>query len=278
MAVALAVTLDPPRLAARLEVTGIPAGADTLTIERLSPSGSVAGVRGAVNAVVTGTSFIVRDYELPFDTPLTYTVTVYDGTTNVGSATVGFTLTYSECEDWLCDLARPTNSLPLVVESMTELAFEAAVGVHRILNRRAPVLTALPSWTPASELIVITETLGERDQVRALLGSGYPFLLRTDPVQGIGNMYLGVTGFTEERFLTPGIAPQRRFRIACIQVDRPDPSIYVPQPPSTYADVKARYATYAALKTAVGTYDELAYTYPATPEYGPIEPWLPDDV
>ncbi|HKE76628.1 MAG TPA: hypothetical protein VKB57_23625 [Acidimicrobiales bacterium] len=276
MAVTLTATLDAGRLAARLQVDGVPAGADTYTITRTSPSGSKAGVRGAVNATVAIPTQIARDYELPFDVALTYTVTVYDGATVVGTATTTFTLTYGECPAWLVDLARPTNSLPLTIESMDELQFAAAVGVHRILNRRAPVLTSLPAWTPSSELIVLTDTLGERDQTRALLGSGYPFLLRTTPAQGIGNMYLGVTDFTEERFLRPGVAPERRFKIEVVQVERPDPSIYVPLAPNTYANVKATFATYAALKAAVGTYDQLAYTYPAGTN--PVTPWLPDDV
>jgi hypothetical protein len=276
MAVTLTVTPDTDRYAARLQVDGVPAGADTFTINRTSPSGAVAGVRGAVGAPVGIPTEIVRDFELPLDVPVTYTVTVWDGATVVGTATVVFTITWGECPSWFVDLARPTNSLALTIESMVDLDFEAAVGVHRVLNRRDPVLTSLPSWTPSSELLVLTDTLSERDQMRALLGSGYPFLLRTTPELGVGNMYLGVTGFTEERFLTPGVAPERRFKVACVQVARPDPALYVPLAPNTYANVKAEFATYAALKAAVGTYDQLAYTYPTGSS--PVIPWLPSDV
>ena len=95
---------------------------------------------------------------------------------------------------------------------------------------------------------MLTTTLAERDRVRLLLGSGYPFLLRAGDELGIGNMYLGVTEFVEERILTLGSAPYRRFRIATIEVEQPDPEIYVPLAPNTYAIVKATYATYALLK------------------------------
>jgi hypothetical protein len=277
VAVALAVTLEEEKLAARLSVTGIPVGADTLTIERKSPSGNVAGVRGAVDATVTGTSYLIRDYELPLDTTVTYTVSCYDGTTNVGSASAIFSISYGQCEAWLTDLARPTNSLQVTVESLAALAHPVPSGVHRVLDRRAPVVTALVAWTPATELIVLTETLDERDAVRALFGSGYPVLVRTSPAQGIGNIYLAASEFVEERFLTLGAAPERRFRVACVQVERPDPSIYVPLAPNTYANAKATYATYADLKAGVVSYDELAYTYP-TGTTNPILPWLPDDV
>jgi hypothetical protein len=274
--VALAVTLEEERLAARLEVTGIPAGADTVTIERKSPSGAVAGVRGAVDATVTGTTYLVRDYELPLDTTVSYTATCYDGTTDVGSASAIFTIAYDACEAWLTDLARPTNSLPLTIESLAELSYEVPSGVHRILDRRSPVVTALVAWTPATELIVLTDTLDERDRLRTLFGSGYPFLVRTAPSEGIGNLFLAASEFVEERFLTLGAQAERRFRVSCVQVERPDPSIYVPLAPNTYANVEATYATYADLEVGVASYDELAYTYPAGVS-DPITPWPPDD-
>jgi hypothetical protein len=278
MAVTLTVTLEPARQAARLEVDGLPAPTDTFTITRTAPSGNVAAVRGAVGVPVTGPTMIVRDYELPFDLPVVYAVTVYDGADVVAEASATFEIVWDGCEAWLVDLAHPTNSLPLVVESIKELDFGIAAGVHRVLNRRAPVLTTLPAWTPSTELIVLTDTLTERDQVRALYGSGYPFLLRTSPELGVGNLYLGLTEFVEERFLSPGAAPERRFRAACVQVERPDPALYVPLAPNTYANVAALYASYADLLAAVGTYDQLAYTFPDNPDYEPLPPWLPDDV
>ncbi|HYV59135.1 MAG TPA: hypothetical protein VFA62_03615, partial [Acidimicrobiia bacterium] len=229
-------------------------------------------------AAVTGTTMVFRDWEAPFDLALVYTVTVYDGTTAVGTASVTVTVPWGDCEVWLVDLARPTNSLEVVVESFVALDFAVAAGVHRVLNRRAPVMTTLPAWTPAGELIVLTDTLAQRDQVRSLLGSGYPFLLRTTPDLGVGNMCLGLTDFVEERFLTPGFAAQRRFRIAAVQVERPDPALFQPTPPNTYQHVKDTWASYAALLAAVGTYDALAYTFPDLDDATVIPPWLPDDI
>lgn len=278
MAVALTATLDAARYAARLDVTGIPyPPADTLTIERTSPSGNAAGVRGAVDATVTAITFTRRDYELPFDLPVTYQVTVYDGATVVGTASTTFEVVYGQCDAWLVDIARPTNSIPVLVESLTQLAFPIPSGVHRVLDRRAPVVVALPAQTPETELVVLTDNDEQRERARYLLGSGYPFLLRTIPEQNIGNLYLAASGFTEERFLTAGTAPERRYTIGCVQVERPDPGIYVPLAPNDYANAKATYASYAALKAGVANYDELAYTYPAG-TVNPLPPWPPDDI
>lgn len=277
MAVALAATLEAERDAVKLDVSGIPAGATTLTIQRTSPSGSVAGVRGAVNRAITPTTFTVRDYELPLGLSVHYVVTVYQGSTVVGTASADFLIPYAECDAWLVDIARPTNSLQVTIESLTELAYTVPSGIHRVLDRRAPVVVALPGWTPETELVVLTDDLEQRDRARYLFGSGYPFLLRTPSEQGVGNIYFALSQFVEERFLTLGTAAERRFRVACVQVERPDPEIYVPLAPNTYANVKATYASYAALKAAVATYDALAYTYPAGVT-NPLPPWPPDDV
>jgi hypothetical protein len=277
MAVAISADLDSVRLAAELAVSGLPSNTATLTISRVGPSGVPAGVRGSVGAVAHPTTYAARDFEVPLDVSVTYTVTVYDaGGAVVGSATVIFRVEYGDCRAWLVDLARSTNSLQVTVESMAELDYLVPSGIHRVLNRRAPVVSALPAWTPSSELIVLTETQDDRDRVRALLGTGYPFLLRTQPEQGIGNMYLTVSEFVEERFLSLGVAAERRFRVQVVQVNRPDPSIYVPVAPNTYANVKATFASYAALKAGVADYDELAYTYPEG--ISPIPVWPPDDV
>jgi hypothetical protein len=281
MALALVVTLEAPKLAARLDVSGITSGTmKTLTVNRSSPSGAVAGVRGAVGVVIASgqTTFLTRDYELPLDTTVTYTVTAYDaGGSSVGTASAIFRIDYAACEAWLVDIARPLNSLQLMIESMIELEYALPSGVHHVLDRRDPVVTALAAYTPESELVLLTDTLEQRESARALLGSGYPFLLRTIPEQGIGNMYLAASEFVEERILTLGTAPQRRWTISCLQVERPDPSIYVPLAPSTYAIVKTTYASYTALKAAVASYDALAYSYP-TGVTNPILPWPPDDV
>lgn len=273
------VTAEGNRADARLQLDDLPAGAASYTIERRSPSGNVAGVRGAVGVEVSGPVVIVRDFEVPLDIPLVYTATVYDANGNVlATATVEFTLVWGRCEAWLVDLARPSNSLRVVIESMTTLDFELPVGVHRVLDRRAPILTTLPAWTPDTELVILTTTLLERDQVRALYGSGYPFLLRTAPIMGIGNAYFGLTDFKEERFLAPGAAPQRRFIAECVQVERPDPILFTPEPPNSYADVREEFADYETLRDEVASYDDLLYHFAEIGVVDPVTPWLPVDV
>lgn len=276
----LTAAVEAARLSVRLQVDAIPAGAATYTVMRAAPSGNTAGVRGATDATVTATTMIARDWEAPFDLQLVYTATAYDGAGAVlATATQTVTVSYGECPAWLVDLARPTNSLPVTIQEFQELSFDVPAGVHRVLDRRAPVLTTRPAYTPSAELVVLADTQAQRDHLRDLLGSGYPFLLRTDPAQGIGNMYLGLTQFIEERILSGGYQPERRFRVAVVQVERPDPAVFVPLAPNTYQHVKDTFASYADLHAQVGTYDQLAYTFPTDPDEGSaLVPWLPDDI
>ena len=204
----LTATVETDRQAVRVNVTP-PAGATGLRIWRVAPSANTADVRGWSPGPASGaTPVIARDYEAPLELELDYYAAASDATgygATAGPATV--TIAAGWCETWLVDLARPINSLRVLTESLAELHFPAAVGVHRVLGRRGPVLTSLPAWTPTGELVVLTDDLAERDAVRALLGSGFPFLLRTTPELGIGNMYCGLTEFVEARIVSDGRPP-----------------------------------------------------------------------
>ena len=268
MAVALAVTLDEPRQAARIEVSGIPAGADTATVERVAPTLIASPVRGAVHADVSGaTHLVVRDYELPFNTDVVYRARLYDGATELpGTSDVTFRVDFDDCHAWLVDIARPTNSMLVTIEALPALQFEMPTGLHRVLDRPDPILTTLPARSPSGEAVVLTETLDERDRLREVLGSGYPLMARAVEELGVGDTYgvsyFGITGFIEERIVSRGDAPQRRFRAAIVRVARPDPSTFAPEAPNTYGVVEATYIDWLRLHEAVHTYDELAYTYP----------------
>jgi hypothetical protein len=277
----MSASVELERKAVRLNVT-CHAGDTVLEVWRSGPSGVEAFVRGwAPGTVVGATPVIVRDYEAPLGVPLHYFARCGATPAGYGAAAgpVAITVAVGECECWLVDLARPINSIQVTAESLPELAYSLEAGVHFVMGRRAPVMTSLPAHTPAGELTVLTDDLATREEARAILGSGYPFLLRTAPDWGIGNLYCGVTGFVEGRIVTDGAAPYRRWRASVQQVERPDPLVFTPTPPNTWAAVKASFATWATVLSSALTWDALANTYPAVdPEAQPVVPWPPDDV
>jgi len=275
---ALAATVEPEVKAVRLDYTA-PALTATVTITRTGPSGTPASVRGWVDEPVVPGAVVARDFEAPIGVPLTYTATSENAAGSViDTATATVTVASAGCEDtWLNDLARVGNTMLVTIESLPELEHPVPASVHEIITRRAPIVTSDIAHTPNFELSVLTGSLDERDQARAILGNGVPVLLRTPPEDGIGNLYFSVLGFREQRIVTAGTVPDRRFVVTGRQVQRPDPLLYAPIGVATYAHVKATFATYTALKAGRASYDAVLYDWAgSTPS--DIVPWPPDDV
>ena len=146
---------------------------------------------------------------------------------------------------WLTDLVRSQNTQLVTLEELAELEYEYPTGVHQILDRRTPVVTRDIANAPEFELSFLTDTDEQRLKARAILGNGVPVLLRTPPQDGIGNIYFSVTGWAEQRPFQLATEPTRRFVTQCVQVDRPDPGLFRPLVPISYADVTAGFADYA---------------------------------
>jgi hypothetical protein len=274
---ALTATLEPAR-SVRLDYT-VPATGTSLTLQRTGPSGTPASVRSWDQAPVVAGAIIARDFEAPIGVALTYTATTRDTSgTMIDTSTASITITSQGCEDtWLNDLARTTNTMQVLLEALPELAYPVPASTHEIISRRAPIVTSDVALTPAFELSFLTATLEDRDRARAALGNGIPVLLRTPPETGVGNLYFSVTDFREQRIVTQGTLPDRRFVVSGRQVQRPDPALYAPEGPAIYATIKAAFATYTTLRAGRPNYDAVLYNWAGS---GPadIVPWPPVDV
>lgn len=275
---ALTATIEPDARDVRLDYT-VPATGATVTFQRQGPSRSVAVVRGWDAAPVVPGAIVARDFEAPIGVELTYAAETRNAAGSiVSTVTTTITIPSAGCSDtWLNDLARVANTMQVVLEALPELAYEVPATAHEIITRRAPIVTSDIAHTPSFELSVLTETLDERDRARAILGNGVPVLLRTPPEDGIGNLYFAVLDFREQRIVTAGTVPDRRFVIAGRQVDRPDPELYAPIGVATYQHVKATFATYADLKAGRVNYDAVLYDW-AGSSASDVIPWPPDDV
>lgn len=270
------LTLGPlDSVIATIDVTGL--DGMHLHITRTGPSGVEAAVRGYDPYVVAADeTLIARDYEAPVGVPLVYQCTVDEAEPPVSPDTV--TIPSSSSDDpWLVDLVRPTNSQRVTVQALPELAHDAPAGVHWVLNRRAPIFAGDLAHTPTFELTFVVADEDARDRARATLGNGVPVLLRTPPEQGVGNLYFAVPGWKQQRISRLALHADRRFVVSALQVDRPDPALYVPIPPNTYARLLETHDDYAAVEAAYATYDAMLYDYDAA--VGPIDvqPWPPRD-
>jgi hypothetical protein len=275
----LTVTVDTDRDAVRLAAD---APANTVKIElwRRSPSGNEAYVRGyGPGGGLFVRPMVVRDFEAPLNVQLAYYARALDASNvQIGAidGPVTITVPAPNCSDtWLTDITRPTNSLKITMEELEKLEHDVPAGVHSILGRRDPIVSMDVARTPTFELLFLTATDGEKRLARGALGNAIPVLLRTPPANGIGNVYLAVTSFNEERITQLATVTERRWVVEGVQVARPDPTLFAPPPPVTYDDVKTKYATYAAM-LAAGSYDDVLYDY--TGPAVPVAPWPPNDV
>jgi hypothetical protein len=275
---ALTATIEPAVKSVRLDYTVPPAGV-TAAISRTGPSGVPAGVRGAYPMPTTPGPLIVRDFEVPIGVPVTYTAETFDATGAVIDTTTATITVQSDgvCDTWLNDLARVTNTLLVTIVSLPSLDYTVPVSQHDIIARRDPIVSSDIAHTPSFALSFTTDTLGQRDQARALLGNGVPVLLRTPPQDGIGNLYFSVLDYKEQRIVTPGDMPARQFAVDGRRVARPDPSLYVPLGVATYQHVKDTFDTYADLKAERVNYDAVLYDWSGSAP-SDIVPWPPSDV
>ena len=276
---AFAVTAESDYQNVRIDYD-TPPEAGLLTFSRVGPSGVSANVRGwSGAAAAAGVTITARDYEAPIGVPLVYTVDCQTGAgAELDTQTATVTVPSAGCSDtWLNDLARVGNTIRVVIEQIPELDYVVPTSVHEVITRRAPIVTSDIAHTPSLEINVLTDSDDQRARARALLGNGVPILLRTPPEVGIGNMYLAVTDIKEQRIVTAGTVPDRRFIIDCRQVTRPDPNLYAPLSTVLYEDVRAAYGTYQELRADRATYDALLYGWGGV-EASDIIPWPPADV
>jgi hypothetical protein len=274
----LTLAVDPAVDAVVATIT-VPAGAVSVYLSRVSPSGTTVYVRGCNPLAVAPGTVTYRDYEPPLGVPLTYSAiaAAADGSSSA-AATASITVPTQGCSDtWLTDIAAPTNTQRTIIERMDELDYAAASGVHYVLNRRTPIVTSDIARAPKFELNLLTETDAERDRTRAALGNGVPILLRTPPENGIGSIYFAATEWKEQRIVNAATLQDRRFIISAVQVDRPDPILYVPVFIATYAGIRDAYTSYAGLEAARDTYDDVLHD-PSAADPINVVPWPPDDV
>jgi hypothetical protein len=276
---ALTATVEPVVKNVRLDYTA-PATAVSVTFTRTGPSGTPAVVRGWDDeAVVGGASVIARDFEAPIGVLLTYTAQARNASgAVVGTQTATVTIPSEGCDDiWLTDLARATNTIRVLIESLPALEYPVPATAHDIIARRDPIVASDIAHTPSFDLSFLTVTDAQRQQARGALGNGVPVLLRTPPEDGIGNVYFAVMGFQEQRIVPAGTVTDRRFVVNARQVTRPDPELYQPLGVAIYQHVKDTFATYAVLKAQRVNYDAVLYDW-SDAEPSDVIPWPPSDV
>lgn len=231
--------------------------ATELDIHRTGPSGVRAYVRGVQGRNVTGFDTDDHaDYEIPFGVAVDYVAVARNVDGETESATV--TVELDVDDDWLVDLDDARNTGPVLVESLAELEYDAPQGVHRVIGRRTPIVTSDLRWTPSGQLVLVTLTAEEARRVRDALGSSSPLLLRSRLERGVGNMYLLATNVRERRVSRIATAPERRWHVDVVEIDRPDATLYSPIA-VTWGEIVGTFATWQDLLDGRPTWADVVF-------------------
>ena len=284
MTVSVAAAFEEPEGRVSLSITGLSAGAQTVTVTRTSYRPHVSGtsarpyesadVRGWSGQAWTGTTLTVTDYEYDPSDGGTYWYTAYRVTTSLGGD-ASDTVMPVQTEWWLKSIQSPGSSLKarsavsadlaappggsavrLMVSTLTPVKRSARVGVFPIVGSALPVVV-----TDVHPAGVFTMTILADDQVTAsrcedLLCAG-DVLFSQPPAQvdAPGPVWAVVAGDVEVDRIS-GAAPDRMITVNDLTQVAPPPAS-VSALLWTYAGLTAAEVDYAAAATAYATYADL---------------------
>lgn len=164
-------TNSPPRVVLDL---GALATGTIVTITRFDNNGTSTTVRGADNAVISGSSGLFFDYQAPYNQGVTYFATI-----NGAAQTLSASVLLSVDQPWLVHPNIPSLSVPLTVVAPPTRTRVSNRGLFHPLGRSDAVAISDGRRKDASfELHVRTDTLDEENALDALLDDDSVLLLQ----------------------------------------------------------------------------------------------------
>lgn len=237
MTAALTATPDtdnwPPRVV--LNLSGM--AGSTVTVTRIDSSGARVTLRAANPKNLSGGGAVIYDYEAPDGQAATWTATSDTGVSASAAATLPAT------GPRLVHPGLPSLSVRLTVAAMGDLVADVAVGVHRPLGRRTPiVITSGQRQAPTFDLTVRTAAEVDEDALWDLLSDGSTLLLQIayDPSVGVTRSYyywVSIGQVTQSRLVPTFVADPgdlMHWTLPCTVSSRPSGAL---QSQRTWADV-----------------------------------------
>lgn len=245
---------SPPRVKLDVTDTGTPA-LFAATVTRMNPDGSTSVVRTATGGpVVLSTSGSNRvgqvyDYAMPYGAAVSYSTVESPGTVSAG-------VTVAASRAWLVHPSVPSISRPITIADVSARQRRVMRGVYYPMGRRNPVVQTDGARKAAEyTLSLYVGTAQERDDLESLIDDASVLLLNVpaDLGWGIGAEYVSVGDTSEERVGRFLGESSRVFRLPLTVVDSPVGGTTAERTYadlltfSSYAELNAAYATYAAL-------------------------------
>lgn len=221
-----------------LRMTTDAAGAASTTFRR-TMRGVTQIVRGADMAPLTTGAYAVRDYEVLYNTPLTYSATVYDAAA-VAIAHADVTIEVPGTSVWLRDVVVPSLSCPVRMtgKEAGDYATEMRTSMLRPLGRSNPVVVTDVRSGATGQTSFLTLSTAEFTSLDTLLATGH-VLLYTGPAEWDIRWprYVVITDTAVKR-VSEALDQARLWNVSWTEVDPPPPNQYTPVNPTTWQDLQ----------------------------------------
>lgn len=240
MALTITADVDPVSLAVRLHITG---GAPEYVVTA-APGGDRAAytVRTTYTPVNGDPSGRVGlDGDAPLNVPTQYVVTDVAGVQAVSN-----TVEPQSAFPILSDALNPYEFLAVQVVSQPPNTWEARSVWWDVLGQRAPFVSVAPMRLRNGELVLLTESRGERASMLSLFQRGNPLRLRSVCPPAVDDVLFIPESVTDELAMDTHPAGPRLWRIRYQAVSQ-ELGPYVVDPGRTYASLPPESPDYDGL-------------------------------
>lgn len=284
MSLGITGTPDQPAGRVRIDVTGLSAGSQAVTVHRISyrPHRSrlsarlyeESDVRGWSGTTWTGSTLTLLDYEFDPGDGSAYWYSLYTVTSTAVTGSASATCRPQLAEWWIksiqspgnsvvarsaisADIAAPSgvSSIPLLVSALSSSKRAARRGVFPIVGSALPVVVTDVHTASELTLTVVADDDDAMGRVEDLVCAGDVLFIQPPAELDAPGPIWAVAG-DWERDRIGAASSDRVATIPLIQVAPPPPS--VSSLSWTYADVRIGSATYATVASEYASYADLA--------------------
>ena len=252
----LAITVTPNQAYAYNEISlsGL-TGWTTFTVQRTGPTGTVATIRSANNAVVTANTWVGFDLEAPLGASCLYTVTVYQAppSTTTASAISGYVVIPTQNGvGWVKDLTQSALNAQVTIQSLSDVKRPSRQQVYPVVGRPNPVVVSDVLTGRTGTLSLMTTGSTDYQAVLGLLQPGTVLFFQATPADYFSDMYFVAGDVTEQRPAQTSTDMTRIWQIDFTEVDSPSGALTT-IPGNSYLAVVS-FGTYQELLTTRSTY------------------------
>ncbi|MFD5308179.1 hypothetical protein [Streptomyces ardesiacus] len=260
------ITVSDDKGSVVLQIGHSPAGAATLSIQRVDEDGSITFIRGygqEYNRAPFAAPTLAEDHEVPLGSRVWYLLEWFNASGSMVSRILTQTITGPVLGDgdyvWFKSPGLPALNVTVMMEDAPTWERAARKTSLAIVGRRNPVDISDVRGGRTGSLSVLVWDESSNTMFDQLLDSGLPVLIQAMPGYGIpGNLYLSINDVSAANVL--GVANEEgwRWTLAVNEIDRPEGGLQgsatrtwqdVMDSNADWAAVDAKYPSWAGVLT-----------------------------